>query len=94
MVDESTLNAGIAILGITVPAIAGLLGIKWQQAKNVIKDVSHKANLVTMKAKQASLLLETISAALEDDKITANEAKIISKQIKTLVAGLKEDEIQ
>ena len=87
------LESVVAILGIVIPAIAGLLGVKWQQAKGAIKDVSHGAKVVQIKTRQASVLLETLSVALEDDKITANEAKLIAAQLKALIRGLDENEV-
>ena len=90
MDDSTTIQAGIALLGILVPTIGGLLGIKWQQAKGQLKDAVHQTELIVMKASQAHKVLKTMSEALEDDKITTTEAKIIANQIKQLVSGMEE----
>ena len=86
------MEIAITLLGVTIPAISGALGIKWQQAKNAANDAVHQVDLLSVKAGQAARLLDTISEALEDDKITASESKIITNQIKTLIGGLKQDE--
>ncbi len=85
-------EAIVSIVTIVVPAIAGLMGIKWQQAKGHIKDVAHQVDIISLKATQAARLLDTISVALEDDKITPSESKIIATQIKGLIGNLRDEE--
>ena len=90
------IEAIIAILGITIPVLGSTLGIKWQQAKtevqkvtNEIQKVVHTGEMVTIKINQALNLIDIISSALEDDTITAKEAKQIKAQIQNIVRTIQ-----
>ena len=91
------IEAIIAILGITIPVLGSTLGIKWQQAKtevqkvtNEIQKVVHTGEMVTvLKLTQALNLIDIISTALEDDTITAKEAKQIKAQIQNIVRTIQ-----
>ena len=85
------LHSIIVLLGTLIPVLAGGFGIKLHRASHQIKEVAHAANMISVKARDASALLHTISTALEDDKITASEAKIISKQLKALIGNLGDE---
>ena len=78
------------LLGTVLPAIIGLMGGKWQQAKGQMKDGLHQMDMVKLKVNQSVTLAHTIAEALEDDKITTEEAKRIGKQVRAILGGLNE----
>lgn len=92
MLELSLLESVIALMGVAIPAIAGMMTVKWQQAKNQIKDVKMKGDILQVKSNQIMRLLNTLSDALEDDKITVPESKLIARQIKAMVEGMTYDD--
>ncbi len=95
MVDVGLLEAGIAILGIMVPTVAGLLGTKWQLAKRQVKEIHDHSqrvlNTVTVKAQQLDELVTTINKAVEDDKISPAETKAIARTAMVFITNLTGD---
>lgn len=92
MVEIHILEAGIAILAILIPVISGLIGTKWQLAKQYgqkAQAVAHQANValdkIAIKAKTLEKSLSVINDAIADDKITPAEQKAISKAIGAVV---------
>ena len=90
------LEAIVALLGIAIPVIGSTLGIKWQQAKNEVQKATHEiqkvvhtGEMASIKITQALNLIDIISAALEDDTITAKEAKQIKAQILNIVRTIQ-----
>jgi uncharacterized membrane protein len=89
-------NIIIGLVTILLPIIAGAFGLKTKQISGILDktkggfDIAKRylfiANVVT---NQVSLTIETISKSLDDDKITPEEAKIIGKQLATIVETLK-----
>ncbi len=70
------INNWVSILAVALLGLSLLTGLKWQQAKHVLKD--------------AALALTTLSLALEDNKLTAEERAQISTRFADVLTAVRE----
>ena len=80
--EANLLEAIIAILAVIIPIVGGVFGSQWQKAKEGLKS----ADLITT---QIASTLHAFTAALEDDKVSPAEAKLIGIQLKCIKETLQ-----